>query len=411
LTRAFRGGRPRALVGVLAVLCAAAATLSISLFPAAADNPPSGRLQIAQGAQTAPGVYVAGDTLYGPASTNADLSAEAQRLAAPASSPLVGGDGPVAAASPDGRIVAYNTWAWTRDVDWTRAFGEQGIANGDALGIPTLRLRDTRTKTDTALEPGTFDGSWRSDGALAYVRGEPPEYRADSPYLGNVVVRASPTADAVPWTQQADRYRVFGWAGSRLVVVHGVEGGPPDVEVLDGPGRVRLLAAESGLLGLSPDGSRVLVATGSPGDGGVTLSLRNVADSTEAASLPLSSVLDPVNGHGVTWVGAPASWLGDRVLLGSDAGLVVLRVSSGSIAVEQILHVEVAGHTTGSLYEPRFAEDTGRTIVWWADVPGDGPPQSAQFVCDRLVLTCTRSTPVSAARAPRPVYDLSGGSR
>ena len=99
------------------------------------------------------------------------------------------------------------------------------------------------------------------------------------------------------------------------------------------------------------------------------------------------------------------------MLLGSEAGLVVLRVSSASIAVEQILHVEVAGHTTGSLYEPRFAEDTGRTIVWWADVPGDGPPQSAQFVCDRLVLTCTRSTPVSAARAPRPVYDLSGGSR
>jgi hypothetical protein len=181
--------------------------------------------------------------------------------------------------------------------------------------------------------------------------------------------------------------------------------------VLDGPGRIRMLAAGAGMLGLSPDGSQALVSTGDAGDGGMTISLRSVADSSQLASLSLSTVLDPVTGHPLAWIGGPASWRGDRVLVGSNSGLVVLRVSSSSVSVEQVLHVDLYGHTTGSLYEPRFADDTGRTIVWWADVPGDGPPQSAQFVCDRLALTCTRATPVPAVRAPRPVYDLSGGSR
>src|SRR5205085_11553521 len=123
----------------------------------------------------------------------------------------------------------------------------------------------------------------------------------------------------------------------------------------------RMLAAGSGMLGVSPDGSQALVATGAPGDGGMTLGLRSVADSTQLASLPLSAVVDPVTGHALAWVGGPASWLGDRVLLGSDSGLVVLRVASTSISVDQVLHVDVAHHTTGSLYEPRFSDDTGRT--------------------------------------------------
>jgi hypothetical protein len=295
-------------------------------------------------------------------------------------------------------------------VDWTKTFAEQGIANGDALGAPTLRVRDLRTQIDSALEPGTFDGSWRADGALAYVRGDPAPYAADVPYLGNVVVRASTGADPVLWTTEADRYRVFGWAGSRLVVLRGFEGGGPDVEVLDGPGHIRLLAADAGMLGLSPDGSQALVSVGAAGHGGAALSVRNVVDSTQSATLPLSSVVDPVTGHAPRWVGAPASWVGDHVVLGSDTGLLVLRVSSASIAVEQVLHVDLDHETTGSLYEPRFVDDAARTIVWWADAPGDGPAASAQYVCDRVALTCTRGTAVAAARAPRPVYDLSGGS-
>jgi hypothetical protein len=164
------------------------------------------------------------------------------------------------------------------------------------------------------------------------------------------------------------------------------------------------------MLGISPDGTQALVSVGAAGHGGLALSLRKVADSTQAAALSLSSVVDPVSGHALQWVGAPASWVGDHVVLGSDAGLLVLRVSAGTIAAEQVLHVDLDHETTGSLYEPRFADASARTIVWWADAPGDGPPVSAQYVCDRFALTCTRAAAVASARAPRPVYDLSGGS-
>ena len=399
------------MLGALTALGAAVAALAVGLFPAAANNPPSGPLRIAQGAPTAPGLYVAGNQLSGPAGTSAGLPQQAQRLAAPASSPLVGGDGPVAASTRDGHLVAYSTWRWTRDVDWTKSFAEQGIANGDALGTPTLRLHDTSAKTDTAFEPGTFGAAWRSDGAIAYVRGDPAEYRADMPYLGNVVVRTSPTAAPVLWTQEAGRYRIFGWAGHRLVILRGFEGGLPDVEVLDGPGRARMLAAGAGLLALSPDGTQALVSAGAPGDGPVTISLRNVVDSSEAASFPLRAVNDPVAGQAPSWVEGPGSWLGDRVVVPISSGVLVLRVTSSSIAAEQVLHVDLDRQTTGSIYEPRFVDDTGRTIVWWADLPGGGHARSAQFVCNRLALTCTRTAPVVAVRAPRPVYDLSGGTR
>ena len=403
---------PRRVAALLVLTSAAATVLMVHLFPAAAENPRSGRLEIAEGPATAPGVYVGGDDLTGPASSNADLRGHGQKLDRAASSPLLGGDGPVAAPSPDGRLVAYSTWAWTRDVDWSKAFGEQGIAIGDPLGTPTLRVHDTHGNRDRALEAGTFDAAWRADGALAYVRGDPVSYRANLPYLANVVVRASATGDPVAWTQRADRYRVYGWAGDRLILARGQESGGADAEVLDGPGKIRLLAGQAGLLGISADGRQALVSVGAPGAGGMTLSLRNVADSTEAASLALSSVIDPVTGQALSWIAGPGSWTGDHVLVSSDAGLVVLHVTAESASVEQVLHVDLDRVTTGSIYEPRFADDAARTVVWWADVPRDGAaPASAQFVCDRYALTCKRGANVAASRAPRPVYNLSGGER
>lgn len=412
MKRAFRGNGPRAPVAVLVVLVAAVAVLAVTLLPAAADSPRSGPLEITRGAATATGVYVAGGELAGPASANADLRGGPQKLERPASAPLVGGDGPVAAPSPDGRLVAYGTWAWTRNVDWSRTFEEQGIAVGDPLGTPTLRIHDTHGNSERALEPGTYGASWRADGALAYVRGDPVSYRADMPYLANVVVRSSATAEPVAWTRQPDRYHVFGWAGARLVVTRGQEGGGPDAEVLDGPGQIRLLAASAGVVGISPDGQQALVSVGAPGDGGATLSLRNVADSSESAQLPVASIQDPVTGRALTWIAGPASWVGDHVLVSSDAGLVVLRVAAGSISAEQVLHVDVDRTTTGSIYEPRFTDDAAHGFVWWADVPaGERAPGSAQFVCDRYSLTCKQNATVAASHAQRPVYNLSGGAR
>ena len=411
MRRPFRG-RATALGVVLLVVAAAAATaLALHLFPAAADVPPSGRLEIVRGSPSAAGVYVGGDDLSGPASANADLRHGPQKLDRPASAPLVGGDGPVASASPDGRLVAYATWTWTRTVDWSKAFADQGIATGDELATPTLRIHDTQGNRERALEPGTFGAAWRADGAVAYVRGDPPAYRANLPYFANVVVRASSTAAPIAWTGTPGRFRVVGWAGRRLLVARGLEGGGADVDVFDRPGAPRLLASGAAVLGIAPDGERALLALGVPGDEGVRLSLRDVADSKEVASLPLESVTDPLTGRPLEWVAGPGSWTGQHVLVSSNGGLVVLRVTDASIAVEQVLHVDLDRYTKGSIYEARFADDSSRTVVWWADVPAVSAAASAQFVCDRYVLTCKRGANVPAGRAKRPVYDLSGGGR
>ena len=58
---------PRRVAALLVLTSAAATVLMVHLFPAAAENPRSGRLEIAEGPATAPGVYVGGDDLTGPA--------------------------------------------------------------------------------------------------------------------------------------------------------------------------------------------------------------------------------------------------------------------------------------------------------------------------------------------------------
>jgi hypothetical protein len=397
---------------VLVVAAAAVTLLVVRLLPAAAEAPRSGALEVHDGKAVAAGTFVAANELRGPRGPSATLRRGPQRLERAASAPLVGGDGPVAAASPDGALVAYSTWQWTRPIDWARAFAEQDIATGDPLGTPTLRIHDVEARRDRALEPGSFGAAWRSDGALAYVAGDPVAYRANEPYLVRVVVRASVSAPAERWTAAPDRYRVVGWAGSRLVVVRGHSGGAPDVLVLDGPDRARLIAAGAGALAIAPDGARLLVSVGEPATPSAALGLREVETGREVASLPLASIVDPVSGHATQWISAPASWVGDRVLAATDGGLVVLRVSRDRLEVEQVLHVDMDRFTSGSIHEPRFADAATREIVWWADVPwSGGEPQSVQFVCDRFALACSRQTPVVASAAPRPVYDQSGGSR
>jgi hypothetical protein len=405
----------RAFVPLSAALVAAAAVacLGVWLLPAAAEAPRSGALEIRDGNPVAAGAFVAGGEIRGPRSADAALRRGPQRLGRPASAPLVGGDGPVASASPrDPATVAYGTWAWTRAVDWSRAFAEQGIETGDALGMPTLRVHDTASGGERSLEPGSFGAVWRSDGALAYVVGDPAAYRANEPYLTRLVVRAEVDAPAHAWTSRPDRYRAVGWAGDRLVVVRDFPGEAPDVEVLDGPGRERVLAAHAAALAISPDGDRLLVSVGEPATASAALSLRDVASGREIASLALAEIADPVDARAVRWISAPASWVGDRVLAATDTGLVVLRVGADRLSVEQVLHVDLDRFTTGSIYEPRFRDADTREIVWWADVPrGRAEPRSAQFVCDRYTLACTRGPAVPAAVAVRPVYDQSGGSR
>ena len=166
-------------------------------------------------------------------------------------------------------------------------------------------------------------------------------------------------------------------------------------------------------LAVSPDGRSMLVAKGVVDGPAPSVSLVDVASGEVKASLDLGSVLDPVTGRAVEWVLGPAAWRDDHVVVAASPGLLVLHAGS-EFSVEQVLHIDSATKPNGVLLEPRFTDDTTRTIVAWSDVPGtdsQAQAQSVQFVCDRYALRCDRGAAVPSTEAPRPVYDESGGDR
>ena len=93
----------------------------------------------------------------------------------------------------------------------------------------------------------------------------------------------------------------------------------------------------------------------------------------------------------------------------TSSGLLVVRATSSALGVEQVIHVDSATQPNGRLWEPRFEDASTRTIVTWSDLSGPQSGHSAQLVCDRYALTCTRGGAVSFSQAPRAVFDESGG--
>jgi hypothetical protein len=373
----------------------------------------SGQVDVASGEVTEPpGIYVAGDRIAGRNSANPALRGQAGRqLAAAASAPLVGGSGPVATVSPDGTIAAYNTWAWVRDIDWFKALEDQGIASGDPLAMPTVHLLTLEGGADVALEPGSFSVAWRSDGALAYARGTQPEYRWNVSYLRDVVVRDAPSSPPSVWTRSPGLYRVAAWAGSSLVVEREEPGAPSELVVFDRPGKSRTLATSAELLAVAPDGRSAVVAQSRSAWADPAIELVRISDGAALASLPSSAIVDPVTGAPIEWIAGPGDWEGARIVASAATGLVVLAVDDTTLEVEQVLHVDSALQPNGILYEPRFVDESRRTIVAWADVstPRGKPWHSAQLQCDRVALTCRQGSAVPAKDVPRPVYNRSGG--
>jgi hypothetical protein len=387
-----------------AILGLTAAALAVHLVAASGVTARSGRLSVHRGAVGPPAAEIRGNVFVTPGK-------RAQRLDEPASAPLVGTQGPLAALSPDGKVLAYNSFRWNRSIDWSKSFADEGIATGDALGVPTIRLHDLATGGETALEAGSQSLAWRTDGALAYTVGDPAAYRANLPFLADVVVRTTPEAVPQRWSAAPARYHALGWAGSTLLVARAEPGSTPDVVAFDGPGAARTLAPSSLLLGISPDGMRAVVAETPAETQHPHVRLLLVSDGSELASVPVSDAVDPVTGDALAWVSSPGSWQDDHLVVGSETGLVVLRVGE-SLAIEQVLHLDSATKPNATLFEPRFTDADAHTIVAWSGVPGTEPHmQAAQIRCDRFALSCTGSAAAAPAGVPRLVYDLSGGNR
>jgi hypothetical protein len=334
-----------------------------------AEQPRSGPVTVSDEPGTLDVPFVAGDRLYG-------LGApDAVKLAAPINTNLIATLSPAAVPARRGRLLAYNSWRARR---------------------PVLRLRDLGSGRDRVLDEGALSAAWSRGGRLAYFRALEPDLDDPRTYLGHVVVRAAPDSRPVRWTADSGRYVVAAWAGDR-VLAYRIGPSWPDLLVLDGPRRRRVLARAGALVAVSPDGRRAFV-------------------STYGASPPVVRVLDLESGEELArrtvtrlrWLTESGSWSGDVVAATASAGVAVFRVRARSIVLDQVLRFAGSGLALGP-FEPRL-DGTGRRITAWAELeprPRQALAQAAVLECDRVERRCARSGPVSSAIGPRLVYNPS----
>jgi hypothetical protein len=339
-----------------------------------------------------PAVYTVGRTLVG------IPGREPVTLAAAPVTPLAGWLTPVAVPSPDGRYVAYNAWRKLREDDPALSWQDQGISPGDALARPSIRLLDLATGRETKYVDGGFSLAWREDGAIAFLVGANPNYRAGIRYVGDVFVRASVGAPATRWTATPDRYVVAGWAGRTLLVYRVRAGEALDVLAFDGPRKRRVLASDAGLVAISPDGSKALVEHG-PETGAPSVELLAVGTGAKLASLDLTTV-DPSVGV----VGYAGDWQGDLVAAPSASGLALFRVTGNRLELAGAMRA-AAGQ---GVAEPRFV-GSDRVTGWTSSSSG-----GAFVDCERTSGRCARAVPIPTARGVdgfpawrRPVYNPS----
>jgi hypothetical protein len=326
-------------------------------------------------------------------------------LAEPAIAPLAGGLAPVATPAPDGRLVAYNTWRELRAIDKEKSLGEQGIETGDPVGIPVIRVLDIESGTDRALEEGSQTPAFRADGALAYALGVEPPFRVNLRYLSRIVVRETLDSAPVVWTDEPANYFVYGWAGKRLVAYRMSEGEHLETLVLDGPGELRVLADGAGVIALSPDGQRALLADQAvPG----RVRLVDLEGGKELSSLDLSGVVG-TDGAPLPWASASGDWSGSRAVATGGPGLLVIEVKGNELALEATLALD-AERYPGSLAEPRFLDASGASVFAPSFKATDGGDVlGVGLVCELATATCRETAAGDPKRWQRLVYSTSRG--
>jgi hypothetical protein len=385
-------------VAVFGALVAVAVTVTIfGVFGAHGGEPRTGPLLVRSGLERAPGRFVRGDGLF-------EENGKRAALGAGVSGAMMGPLSPVAVESPDGSFVAYNSWHELRPVDPERSFSSQGIAQGDALGTPSLRIHAADGR-DFSLHRGAYSAAWRSDGAIAFVRGVDPEFRAGRTYTGQIVVQAGIHGRPLQWTTDAARYVVYAWAGDRLLFYRIGEGETLRLLVADEPGRMRELS-DGSAIAVSPDGTRVAVAA----PDSKSVRVLDVATGGERGWLDLTTASPPL-----AWVGYSGSWADNHVVAPANPGLAVFEVGDRSIELEQVLSLDHAQFPAG-VQEPRFTDDSANEIVATVDVPPAAGRDGVSFflLCNRSTRACERGASAPARGWQRLVDNPSrpkGGSR
>jgi hypothetical protein len=301
--------------------------------------------------------FAAGATLHGRRAGDEPITLEVA-----VDSTLLGTLSPSAVPDPEGVRVAYNSFRGRR---------------------PVLRVYDGAGR-DRLLAEGAYSLAWRDGGAVAYVKALRPELRSFRRYLGHVVVRRSLAARPVRWTAAPARYVVAAWAGPRLLVYRLKVRGFPDLLVLDGPGRMRRLAAASALVAVAPGGDRVAVARYAQSP--PVVRLLDPSTDREHARLRLAEA---------RWVVEAGSWVGNSIAVATSAGIAVLRAEPAQLALEQLLRLDRSVFEVGP-FEPQL-DATGRMIAAWAQLtprPREALSPTVVLTCDRLRLRCRRTPSV-----------------
>ena len=381
----------RATVVALTIAAGVAAALAIfGVFGAHGAVPRTGPLTVRTGLKSPPVAFVRGDGLF---TDNARRS----QLGAAVSGAMIGPLSPVAVSSSDGKLLAYNTWQELRTVDDEQSFSEQAIADGDALGVPSVRVHDD-AGNDVVVARGAYSAAWRQDGALAFAKGVDPDFRAGRTYNAQVVVRRGIHGRDIAWTMEPAHYVVYGWAGDRLLFYRVGLGEKLELFVAEGPGKLRPLA-DGSAIAVSPDATRVAVLS----QDATNVRVLDVSSGSELSWLDVTTATPPV-----TWVAYSGSWVGDHIVAPASAGLAILHVSSRSLELEQVLSLDHAEFPAG-VQQPRFTDAAGNEIAATADIPPARGRAGASFLlqCDRIARSCDRSEAAPAKEWLRQVDEPS----
>jgi hypothetical protein len=369
----------RTAAAALAIAAGIAGTLAVfGVFGAHGAVPRTGPLSVHAGLKGPPGAFVRGDGLF--------TQNGRKQLGAAVSGAMMGPLSPVAARSSDGKLLVYNTWQELRPVDSEQSFSKQGIADGVALGTPSLRVHDD-AGGDSLLAHGAYSAAWRQDGAIAFVKGADEHFRAGRTYLGQVVVRPGIHGRDVAWTSEPAHYVVYAWAGDRLLFYRIGLGEKAELLVADGPGRIRPIS-DGTAIAVSPDATQVAVLS----QDATNVRVLDVAAGSELSWLDVTTASTPLS-----WLAYSGSWVGDHIVAPASAGLAVLHVESRSLELEQVLSLDHAEFPAG-VQEPRFVDDAGNEIAATADIPPAKGGAGVSFLlqCDRIARSCERGEPAPA---------------
>ena len=345
--------------------------------PAAGMGPPSGAVRV-EGTGEIAVPHVIANRAYGLPGTSGP-----RRLATAVNAPFTVNLSPAAVSRPGaGRVFAYHAFRARR---------------------PVLRVYDGVRRRDSVLANRAFSVAWRRDETMAFFQGSRRSVEDVTRYRGHIVVRGPARGRSVRWTSTPGAYVVAAWAGDALIAYRRSRLSA-DLLIFDGPRRARVLAEDSFLVALSPDGRQAFISR--PAASGATVEVVDVASGESAGRRPARD--RPAAGDQPTTFVAAGSWFGERVVGATNLGLAVYRVGSDRIVLEQTLDVDADTFPVG-LNEPQV-DESGRTIVSWADLaakPRQAVAEAALVECDRSTLKCRQAPPAPGLQPPRVIYNPS----